>query len=262
VNNRVDFSRNACVFDRRHGAAIPSHELERLCQAAGLQPTAHILDVGAGTGRIAIPFATRGNRVVALEPAAGMLAELRAKASDRAVLAVVAEGAQLPFLDGSFDAVVIARLLYLTADWRTILGEAHRVLAAGGRLLHEWGNGETGEEWAQIRDELRRLLEEAGLLAPFHPGVRSEAEVDDHLAGLRLRRDSQLDLGPGPVIILREFLRRLVEGELSYVWSVPEDVRTQSLPRLQRWAEQTFDLERPRPMPRCIRWTVYRKDVA
>jgi SAM-dependent methyltransferase len=262
VNNRVDFSGNASFYDRRHGAAIPSHELERLCQAAGLLPTARILDVGAGTGRIAIPFATRGNLVVALEPAAGMLTELRMKAGDTAVLAVAAEAARLPFRDGSFDAIVIARLLYLTVDWRAILGEAHRVLAAGGRMLHEWGNGEADEEWAQIRDELRRLLEAAGLSAPFHPGVRSEAEVDDHLAGLRLRRESQLDLGPGPVSTLREFLRRLVEGELSYVWSVPDDVQTLSLPRLQRWAEQTFDLERPHPMPRCIRWTVYRKDVA
>jgi SAM-dependent methyltransferase len=261
MDTRVDFSANAQIYDRRHGVAVPGEAVERLCQAAGLLPHTRILDIGAGTGRVAIPLAGHGGIVVALEPAAGMLTELRAKASDGTVLAVAAEGARLPFPDGCFGAVVIARLLYLTVDWRAILGEAHRVLAAGGCLLHEWGNGQVDEEWAQIRDELRRLFEESGLSGPFHPGVRTEAEVDEHITGLGLHREAQIDLGSGPVTTLREFLRRLDDGVLSYVWNVPDDVLTRSLPRLQRWAEATFDLDRSHPMPRNLRWTIYRKEA-
>jgi SAM-dependent methyltransferase len=260
VSERVDFSGNAGIYDRRHGAAIPDEALERLWQVAGLLVTARVLDIGAGTGRVAIPLARLGCSVVAVEPAAGMLAQLRAKASDGRVRMVVAEGARLPFPAGSFDAVVIARLLYLTPDWRAILDETHRVLAAGGRLLHEWGNGQAGEEWVQIRDEARRLFEQAGVSAPFHPGVRSEADVDHHVVGLGFLAEGELDMGPGPAISLREFLRRLTEGELSYIWSVPEGIRSESLPKLTRWAEQTFDLERPLPIPREARWSIYRKD--
>jgi SAM-dependent methyltransferase len=261
VSDRVDFSANASVYDRRHGAILSGDELDRLWMAARLQAGARVLDIGAGTGRVAIPLAGRGCHVAAVEPARGMLAELRAKTGDHKVSSLAAEGAQLPFLAGRFDAVVIARLLYLTPDWRAILRDAHRVLAVGGYLLHEWGNGQADEEWVQIREEARRLFEQAGLRAPFHPGVRSEIEVDGELDDLRLVREVQIEVGPGPVITLREFLCRLVAGELSYIWGVPEDVRAECLPQLQGWSEQKFDLDRPVPMPRELRWTIRRKDA-
>jgi SAM-dependent methyltransferase len=261
VSERVDFSANAGVYDRRHGAVMSGESLDRLWTAAGLQVGARVLDLGAGTGRVAIPLASRGCHVVAVEPAPGMLAELRTKTGEHNVLPLAAEAAQLPFLAGPFDAVVIARLLYLTPDWRDILREARRVLAVGACLLHEWGNGQADEEWVQIREEARRLFEQAGLCAPFHPGVRSEIEVDGELDDLRLVRAGELEMGPGPAITLREFLRRLVEGELSYIWGVPEDVRADCLPQLQGWSEQKFDLDRPVPMPRELRWTIRRKDA-
>jgi SAM-dependent methyltransferase len=259
VRERVDFSANASVYDRRHGAAISDHELGRLCVAARLHPGAAVVDIGAGTGRVAIPLARRACNVMAIEAARGMLAQLREKAGHAKVFPILAGGSHLPFPGGRFDAVVIARLLYLTPDWRAILAEAHRVLAVGGCLLHEWGNGQSDEEWVQIREEARRLFEQAGIPAPFHPGVRSETEVDRQLEDLGLLRDGEVEMGPGPAITLRQFLRRVVEGELSYIWDVPEHVRAECLPRLQRWCEERFDLERLMPMPREVRWTIYRK---
>ena len=259
MGERVDFSPNAPVYDRRHGAALSREEVDRVWAGARLHPGARILDIGAGTGRVAIPLAARGCRVVAVEPAAGMLQELKKKASAIDVTLAAGEGARLPFASGAFDVVVIARLLYLTSDWRAILHEAHRVLAGGGCLLHEWGNGEGDEEWVHIREEARRLFETAGVLSPFHPGVRSEAEVDADLAQLRLVRESEIVLGSGPEITLGEFLRRLVDGELSYIWNVPDHVRADCLPRLRRWSEARFDLEARVPMPKEIRWTIHRK---
>jgi SAM-dependent methyltransferase len=258
VTNRIDFSANASAYDDRHGAAIPDEEADRLWTAARLGATARVLDIGAGTGRVAIPLARRGCTVVGVEPARGMLTKLRTKA-DRHVLAVAADGSHLPFSTGRFDAVIVARLLYLTEDWRAILAESDRVLAAGGCLLHQWANGTPDEEWVQLREEARRLFVQAGITAPFHPGVRSEKEVDTLLQDLGLLRDGEIDVGPGPAITLREFLRRVIDGELSYIWNLPEEVRAESLPQLQRWSEGRFDLERLTPMPRDIRWTIYRK---
>ena len=255
---RIDFSRNASVYDRRHGAAIPDDAVDRLWTAARVTPGTRLLDIAAGTGRVAIPFRLRGCEVTAVEPAPGMLAQLQEK-SAKTVLTVAAEGAHLPFPTGAFDVVVIARLLYLTVDWRAILDEAHRVLADGGALLHEWGNGQDEEEWVRIREEARRLFLEAGVQAPFHPGVRSEDSVDEYLKQLCFVRDGAIELGPGPATTLREFLRRLVDGELSYIWNVPDDVRADCLPKLQHWSEQTFDLDRPIAVPRRMRWTIFRK---
>jgi SAM-dependent methyltransferase len=262
VSERIDFSANASVYDSRHGAAISDDGLDRLWMAASLHVGSRVLDVGAGTGRVAIPLARRGCKVVAVEPARGMLAQLQAKAGDNVVWTVIADGAQLPFPIGCFDVVVIARLLYLTPDWRAILQEANRVLAVGGRLLHEWGNGQVDEEWVQIREEARRLFEQAGVGTPFHLGVRSETDVDVQLDALQFVHEGQVEMGHGLAITLREFLRRLVEGELSYIWNVPEGVPAGCLPGLQRWSEQTFDLDRLVPMPREVRWTIHRRNAA
>jgi SAM-dependent methyltransferase len=261
VNQRVDFSVNAKVYDRRHGAVLAEDLVQRLAAAGAMRSGTSVLDIGAGTGRVAIGLAELACNVVALEPALGMVETLRTKADGLPIRIIAGEGAQLPFSAGQFDVVVIARVLYLTADWRGVLREAHRVLAVGGRLLHEWGNGRADEEWVQIREKARALFEEAGISSPFHPGVRSEREVDDNLNALGFVRSSDLPIGPGPTLTLAEFLRRLIDGEFSYIWNVPKAVQEQCLPRLKAWSEQRFDLERSISMPRELSWTVYCKDA-
>jgi hypothetical protein len=70
-------------------------------------------------------------------------------------------------------------------------------------LLHEWGNGQIDEEWVRIREEARSLFEQAGVPSPFHPGVRSETAIEEALDGLRVVRETDVVLGPGPSITLR-----------------------------------------------------------
>jgi SAM-dependent methyltransferase len=253
----VDFSGNAGVYDRRHGGLLPESAARELI--AGLPPGACVLDVGAGTGRVSVALATLGFDVTALEPADGMLGALRAKAVGLRVRLVRGEGGALPFPPASFDAVVLSRILYLLSDWRQVLLEAVRALEPGGRLLHEWGNGSPDEEWVQIREHARALFEEAGLTHPFHPGVREEREVEQFLASRGLRPAAQVSLGPGPPLPLSDFLRKIDEGECSYVWNVPEAIQARCLPALRTWAASRFDLDRPLPFPREIRWTIYRR---
>lgn len=262
MTDRVDFSANAAIYDRRHGLWVADDTLDGLWQTARIRAGASVLDVGAGTGRVAIPLAARGCRVTAIDPAAGMLAQLRAKDGECRVHTVVAEGARLPFQGDRFAVAVVARLLYLTADWRAVLNETCRVLTPEGVLCHEWGNGQDDEEWVRIREEARRLFAQAGVARPFHPGARAEAEVDDYLTSRHLVQQGSVQGGPGPVITIREFLRRLVDGELSYVWNVPSEVREACLPRLLRWADQTFDIEQSLPMPRRTDWAIFRRAAA
>ena len=145
------------------------------------------------------------------------------------------------------------------ADWQSVLWEALDVLKPGGCVFHEWGNGEADEEWVQIREKARRLFEGAGVKHPFHPGARSEAEIDDFLLQLGFQRTNELRIGPGPSMTLRDFVEKIVSGELSYIWNVPKHVQESCLPRWKDWSENTFDLEQTVPMPRELRWTIYRK---
>jgi SAM-dependent methyltransferase len=196
---------------------------------------------------------------VALDPALPMLNELRRKAPGDEVQVVAGEGARLPFAKDHFDAAILARALYLMSNWETVLREACALLKPGGRLLHEWGNGEPDEAWVQIREKARALFENAGADNPFHPGVRAEREVNAFLLQLGLGRAAELSIGPGPSMTLRDFVSKVASGEFSYIWSVPEQIRDSCLPVLKQWCEDTFDLELSVPIPREVCWTIYRK---
>jgi len=259
MGQRVDFSANAPVYDRRHGAVLASGVAEYLASSGALERGARVLDVGAGTGRVAIAFASIGCKTVALDPAMPMLCELQRKALEHQVRVVVGEGARLPFAKGSFDAVSLARILYLISDWQLVLRETYDVLKPGGCLFHEWGNGQADEAWVQIREKARALFQDAGIDSPFHPGARAEAKVEEYVTQLGFVRSTELPIGPGPAMTLRDFLGRVASGELSYTWNVPKQVQESCLPQLQKWCEGTFDLDRPVPIPRELYWTIYRE---
>ena len=136
-------------------------------------------------------------------------------------------------------------------------------IAVGGCLLHEWGNGQVDEEWVRIREEARSLFEQAGVLSPFHLGVRSDTAIEEALEGLRLVRERERGIWA-----LAQSSHYGNSSDASpmascrYIWRVPENVRTECLPRLVDWAERTFDLDRSIPTPRELCWTVYRKQAA
>jgi SAM-dependent methyltransferase len=261
----VDFTRNAAVYDDRHGAAIDAALAARLIDEAGLARGSTALDVGAGTGRVAVPLAAHGCRVVAVDLAAAMLERLRAKADTaggqpdarRRVLAAVASAGALPFRAEVFDAVIVARVLYLVEEWRGALDEAARVLRRGGVLLHEWGNGDADEPWVEVREKARELFERAGVAAPFHPGARSEADVDRHLSARGFVRGSTLSWPSGAATTIGRFLDRIESGECSYTWSVPDAAQRACLPALRAWAEARFGRDFAFAAPRAISWTIH-----
>jgi SAM-dependent methyltransferase len=95
-----------------------------------------VLELGIGTGRIALPLAPRVHSIVGADPSAPMLAQLVAKRGDRRVEVVRADAAALPFGDARFDAVVGVHVFHLIPRWRDVLAEVARVLRPGGLLLH------------------------------------------------------------------------------------------------------------------------------
>jgi SAM-dependent methyltransferase len=253
--DRVDFSANSKIYDHRHGSVIS----DQLAQAVAdrLPRDAMIIDIGAGTGRVSVALASKGIQVIAVDPAVPMLQTMQQKSGAARVVAVAAEGSCLPFRRNSADAVILARLLYVVPDWRDLLREAKEVLRRGGILFHEWGNGDASEAWVQVREKARSLFQEAGVESPFHPGARSEVEVDSCLRGLGFRRRENIEAGAGPAITLADFLNKIQSGELSYVWNVPRDVQDSCLPQLRRWCEGNFDLHQPAPTPAELHWVVY-----
>ena len=147
---------------------------------------ARVLDVGAGTGIATRLLAERGARVVAVEPGAGMAAQLRAAkpaAGPGGVPIVRGDGNALPFADGSADLITYAQSWHWTDPARSV-PEAIRVLRPGGALALWWNVPDRTVAW--VREQEARLARRcpayrppgfparvAGLLAPF--AVRAES---------------------------------------------------------------------------------------
>jgi ubiquinone/menaquinone biosynthesis C-methylase UbiE len=133
----ISFDRVADVYDASR-AVPPDAEAaiaDGVARALGPNPApARLLDVGVGTGRIAVPVSGRGVRVIGVDVAPAMLAKLAAKRSS--VRAAVADAAKLPFADATFDGALFVHLLHLVADPGAILREAARVVRDGGCVLH------------------------------------------------------------------------------------------------------------------------------
>jgi len=90
-----------------------------------------VLDLGAGSGAASRAARAAGARVVAADPAPGMLLLHR----ERRPPAVVADARAMPFREAAFDVVVAAFSLNHLPDPRPALLEVRRVLGAGGTLL-------------------------------------------------------------------------------------------------------------------------------
>ena len=112
----------------------------------GLLPGMHIADIGAGTGYFSIPFARRiGSlgRVFAVDLQREMLQLLDSK------LAIMSERAPIDLLQGtametgladsSCDLAFLANIWHELDDRESVLGEAERILYAGGRIaILDW----------------------------------------------------------------------------------------------------------------------------
>jgi SAM-dependent methyltransferase len=93
-----------------------------------------VLDVGAGTGRVALRLAGAGHDVTALDREAELLDALRARAGGLPVTTVVADASDFA-LDRRFGLVIVPmQTIQLLPDRSAFLTAVHRHLLPGGLL--------------------------------------------------------------------------------------------------------------------------------
>ncbi|MDO8970007.1 MAG: class I SAM-dependent methyltransferase, partial [Saprospiraceae bacterium] len=110
---------------------------ERLIALAELKPDSILLDVGAGTGRLAQFFHTKAAQIVVIDESLDMLLQSKMKEGLQPNLS---HAELLPFQTHTFDRILMVDVLHHVADQQKTADELWRVLKPGGRIIIEEPN--------------------------------------------------------------------------------------------------------------------------
>jgi SAM-dependent methyltransferase len=170
--------------------SYPAAAIACLAEELGIRPSASVVDLAAGTGKLTRALASTGARVVAVEPVDSMRAKI--VQSLPTVEALTAEA--IPLADESMDAVAVGQAFHWFSGDRA-LAEIHRVLRPGGRLGLIWNARDEREPFVRgLTDVLepyrgdapayrsgawRAAFEQTTLFTPLeHAEFRLDHELD------------------------------------------------------------------------------------
>jgi ubiquinone/menaquinone biosynthesis C-methylase UbiE len=153
-------------------------------EAAARGERRRVLDVGSGTGTVALAAVARwpDAEVVASDAAAGMLGFARGRAEEAGIATdggrlsfVVGPADELPLPTGSFDVAVSSFVLQLVPDRLAALAEIRRVLRPGGMLAYVTWLDRDSREPFRASDEFDEAV--------YALNVDEPDESDDTIAG-------------------------------------------------------------------------------
>lgn len=134
---------------------------------------AAVLDLGCGTGSLALLAAEQGHRVTGVDRSPRMIARARAKLAGQEAAFLVGDAAEPPVGERRFDAVVVRHVLWALPDAPGALRRWAGLLAPGGRLVLVEGR------WGEAEPIGLPAAELTALVAPLAAGIRVESLVDE-----------------------------------------------------------------------------------
>lgn len=211
----VVFDRAADYYDRTRGypPGVAEQVAALLVRAGGLDANSRVLELGIGTGRVALPLARHVREVVGVDRSPAMLARLRHKRTTEPLVPLVADGSALPLRDHSCDAVIAVHFFHLVADWRGVLREVARVLEPGSMLLL----GEDSQLLPELWDAVHQVVSR-----PPNIGVERRMEDFPCEAGFALAREP-LEVPYRTRVELTTFMREIEERVWSATWRMSDD---------------------------------------
>jgi SAM-dependent methyltransferase len=253
VNGSLAFDRAAEYYDRTRRISDEASRAQTELLSAELAGRGRCLEVGIGTGLIALPLAAAGVPLVGLDLSTPMLAKLVEKAGRRPFPLVVGDATMLPFADGSVGASIVRHVLHLIPGWRVAVAELARVVHPGGTVLVS-----TGDIPSAWREVTARFVAAVG--RPFTRGldVRELGVLDAAFAEHGAVPRTLPTIPERVDTSLGTFLEQMGDGLHSWTWDVPEDRRREVAGEVRRWAEERFGtLDPPEARRVAIEWRAY-----
>ena len=224
--------RIAADYDELHAHLDPGDAVEALARLAG---GGRVLELGIGTGRIALPLAARGVEVHGIDASGAMVAELRAKPGGDAIPVTLGDFADAR-VDGEFDLVFVAfntffALLTQEEQLRCVRNVAARLSPRGVFIVEAFvpdmcRYDHTGHALRMHRVDGERVMFDASTLD------RAEQRISTRLVSIEGERSTQYPI------------------EIRYVWPSELDLmaRLAGLRLRERWSDWrggSFDASSP-----------------
>jgi ubiquinone/menaquinone biosynthesis C-methylase UbiE len=236
ATTRSGFDAAAARFDRHR--ALPDGVPQAIRAAvlgAVAAPSARLLDLGAGTGRIGRAFVAADDEYVGIDLSLGMLNAFAARVDGHAPALAQADGERLPFRDAAFDAVLLIQVFGGMRGWRRVLAEARRVLRPSGALILGRAVAPAEGLDARLRERLALILDELGA-APQENNTRDDAQ--GWLATQAARSTRVVAARWNAERSARAFIDRHRTG--ARFAALPEAIKDAALQRLADWAAATL----------------------
>lgn len=231
------FSRGADAYERGR-PGYPRGAVAWLCEALGVAAGSRVLDIGAGTGKLAgLVRELSGADVIAVEP----VAEMREIAAAHGLPVLDGTAEALGVASASVDAIVCGEAFHWFDGLRT-LAELARVLRPGSGVgllwnVHAW---DRDSGWVQAVERLLAPHSDGRAASRYSSGAwRAAFERDDRWAPLERRVFAH---------VLTLDASALVDhvGSVAFVAALPEPERAQLLAEVRHIAT---DLPSPLAIP-------------
>ena len=250
MSDSIAFDRAAGYYDQSRGLPAEAEELvaDRILGAVG--PGACMVELGVGTGRIALPLHRRGRAPLGIDLSVPMLERYRAKAVAAGLApppVLRADVARLPLPHGRVDAVIEVHVLHLVPSWRRALAETRRVLAPRGMVLLGRGGGWSRNDGPrdQVGRRFEALVAQAGA-APRRVGVADDDHKVAELTDMGGVAESLEPVRWKETETYAQALDLVERRVFSSMWQLPDEVWRVATARLRAEVEAAHpDLDAP-----------------
>jgi SAM-dependent methyltransferase/uncharacterized protein YbaR (Trm112 family) len=178
----VDSSAYECFVGRWSRLFLPG-----VIAAAGVEPGSRVLDISTGTGEAALaalPVIGPSGTLVGADISPEMVRSAVERVSDTRFLPIAADGQELPFRNGTFDAVICQLGLQFFPDPARGLFEFRRVLRPGARAcVCVISTPDRAPIWGFLAEAVARRLPEKRNILMTSFSLADARKVEDLFSG-------------------------------------------------------------------------------
>lgn len=235
-----NFDRVAAAYDQTRGypPGVAEAVMSYIARALDLAPErSRLLELGVGSGRIALPFIHAGYHYTGVDISQNMLSLLREKLGNEANHAtlLMADVAALPLPERSMHCVLAVHILHLV-DTARGLAEVKRVLAPGGALVWGWDHHDPASPLEQLRRQYSRYVRQHvptpqawmaanGVIRNW--AIANGCPDPEPTAAVRWERSATA----------RQTLEALAQRLWSGTWETPDHVHDGAVAAARAWAQ-------------------------